>query len=500
MSVMKYFIKNSAIRMFTFGLGVIASFIVTPHVLRCLGKTGYGSWSLLACLYAYFIILDLGIYQAVMQKFAAAKVNDDKEQIQSIFSSGLCVLFCTFLFTLATGWVMAFFRDSLFPSEFTRELGLCSILVTTSFACILLCRASFGLLAGSMHWTLLALFSSLRLIISSVGVLIFMDASFPHAENLVRMGWVSFTAFLVEQACIAIAARRLVKVPFSLKAVSLARVKELLRFGLPLQVVSVGIVLKNNTQIYLVASLISVAQVTILALANQLLRYMNDVLLTVFGILSPYFSTLKARGDDEECRQSLIGALKLSYSTSCIIGFGLAFYGTAFLTWWLGPGYEEVQQVIVPLALAAILNCGEEPIKGCLVGLGKHGILAYYFTGQGLCVVLLSIPAVWIWGFAGIGWVVFICTVAVNFCMLPRYTSRVVNLPLTRYYRELLGVLIPQALAHYAFYSCVKEYVRPDLLIIAAVVAGQCLVGAAVFIVSHFLTKKRGPATAAPLQ
>ena len=84
MSVLRYFARNSLIRLAVFGVGIVAAFLVTPHILRCLGTDTYGAWALISALLGYYLLLDCGMLQAVSQKSSAASAKNDPETVRRV--------------------------------------------------------------------------------------------------------------------------------------------------------------------------------------------------------------------------------------------------------------------------------------------------------------------------------------------------------------------------------------------------------------------------------
>ena len=47
------------------GVNVIIGFVLTPFIIRSLGKTGYGIWTLVCSFVGYYGLLNLGVGSAI---------------------------------------------------------------------------------------------------------------------------------------------------------------------------------------------------------------------------------------------------------------------------------------------------------------------------------------------------------------------------------------------------------------------------------------------------
>ena len=493
MSVLRYFARNSLIRLAVFGVGIVAAFLVTPHILRCLGTDTYGTWALISALLGYYLLLDCGMLQAVSQKSSAASAKNDPETVRRVFSTALGLGGAGCLLILLAGAALAVFADRLAVSaEVDAATVAVSVFIFSAAAAVqILLRSANGLLIGAMRWTFLACVSMLRTVGGSGAVLLLLSESLSPAENLLRLALISSAQNALEPLFLFVVARASLPAGPRLSLVSPAQARKLVGFGLPILIGQLGETLRNRTQIYIVASLLGPAQVALFSIARQFINYMGDIMLNVFGILSPYFSRMQARGDDEGCRHSLLESLRLSYAVSCFIGLCLILYGGLFLSRWLGPQFFAAREVLTPLALAGIIGFGEYPASGFLIGLGRHHILAVFSIAQGVLITLLSIPAAWQYGLAGVAWTACAVTLFFSLCLVPARVCRAAGLPLRRYYAVLAGGILPQCAVQYAYFLLIRDFLRADYPSLVLACAGQTCLAALTLCAPAFVAAGR---------
>lgn len=491
MSVLRYFARNSLVRLLAFGISVVATFVITPHMLRCLGKVNYGAWAFVSSLSIYYLMLDFGMLQALIKYMSGLHEKGSREERNILFTNACCINILACLLVLVGGAIVSLFIGEMTQHEVSaRLLLLCLGLFTASMAFQLLCRTFYGLLVAQMRWTLLAVLYMLKTLAVSAAIFYTTSATAAADDNLVSVAVIVSAGNVLESLSTLFFSLRSENLRFALSFLRLAEVKKLLRFGFPVLIVSLGDFLRSNVQIFIVSALLGLAQTAIFSLARQFINYTNSIMQNVFGILNPYFSRLEARKDDEGIRHSLLQALKLSYGTSTYLGLCLAFYSNLFLTRWLGPQFSEVHGVLLPMALSSILALGQYPANGYLYGVGRHSIIAVLGIGEGVFNVITCVPAMLLYGLPGIGWALLAGTILTRFILLPTRVCSVSGISPGRYYLVITSAIMPQILGQGLFFWVLQPFLQPEYPYLIAACAGQALITAGVFCATQWCSSK----------
>ncbi len=476
MNVLSYFARNSFIRLLSFAVTLGSAFVVTPHMLRCLGDSAYGMWALISSMAGYFMLLDLGLLQAVCKYASAAQVKNDLVERESVYSTafGLNVLAC--LAALLITGVLVLGTGSLLGNEAPQSAGVALGIFMASVAVQLLFRSSQALMAADMRWRDLALLAMLRTLLTTCGVLWLLAENSSPARNIVLVAMIM--AFGNTLECLghivlaAIGGSR----PHPAR-LSLQKTRELIRYGLPVVAVNMGDLLRQRSQVFVVAAILGLGPVALFSLAQQLMAYIGNVMLNVFGIMAPYFSRLQAGGKMEDCRRSLLDAMMLSYSASTYFGLCAIFYGGLFISRWLGPQYGKIDSLLPMLGVAGMVGFGGMVVNGFLLGLGEHRILAALSVGEGLICLAAGIPATAMFGLEGMACSICAAALITQLGILPFRACRAAGLSPASYYVALLGPVAAQTCLQYLYYLLIRGWLAADYPVLALACAGQALVG-----------------------
>ena len=112
------------------GLNAITGLLYTPFMLRMLGQSEYGIYSLAASVIAYLSMLDFGFGNAVIRYTAKYRAEEKKEEQYELFGM-FTKLYCAIgLITMGAGMVLYMYLGDLFGDTLTDvELNRTKIIV-----------------------------------------------------------------------------------------------------------------------------------------------------------------------------------------------------------------------------------------------------------------------------------------------------------------------------------------------------------------------------------
>ncbi len=477
MSFIKYFAKNSTIRLMVYGVGIASAFIVTPHILRSLGSATYGVWVLISSLSAYFSLTNLASTNTMSAIIAQAHANNDKESLQRIFVGSIQLRILALVATLLIALIYAFIANEEYKEYVSTTAFLLSLFTYAgSFGLYTILNVGHGVLAGHMRWTVLSFTYMLRTITSSGLILLFLQEDASYSTNLLSLAYINMIGFLVESGVNFAMALKYIPLPPWRSYISTPLHKEILHIGKGFFVIYCGGLLRKSTQVYMVGAFFSTVQVSLYSFVAQILQYVNDLLLSAFGIMTPYFGTLQAKNDTSAAEKTLMISLFLSYGASSIIALGLVFYGDLFFIRWIGEEFAHINILLIPMALASLLSSGSMPANGYIYGLKKQDLVAKLTLIEGIGIVIVNLPALLLYGLPGLGWSTFGVTLLIRLIWFPKKVCAIGNFSLVKYYSNLCWALLPSGITQFLYYLCVRDLVSATYPSIILTGLGQALV------------------------
>ncbi len=379
------------------------NFFLSPYVVRKLGTTGYGVWTLILALTGYLGLLDLGVRGAVTRYVAKFHTQIKHDRSSHVASSAMVIFSTAGLLAILASAIMAgFVIEHL---DIPRQ--------STVFALHL----GYGIIA---------------LACLQLG---FTVARWVANIILVRYLYPELRIHL------ALADRAGVKLIFSFSV-----------FSFLLHVSSSLIYATDNV---VIGAYLPVAAVTFYAIGGNLAEYTRTLVSGISQTMTPLASSTEATRDQQQVQKVVLFGARAGSMVVLPIAVTFMLRGSRFIGLWMGPEYAETSgKVICILSLTLLFWAGNSVTAGSLLGLSKHKPLVPVLLSEGLCNLTLSILWIRSMGIVGVAWGTVVPAVASAILFWPWYVRRTLGIqPLTYatsvWLRPMLAIL-PFALGTYA--------------------------------------------------
>jgi O-antigen/teichoic acid export membrane protein len=136
MSLSKTLLRNVASNGVGYAVQVAVAFFLTPFILRSLGETRYGVWTVAVGLMGYYGLLDLGFSAGINQYLTRHLAIKDLDGVNRTASTGVVALGACGVLAFLVSAVIAFNATRLFtvPSNATHEVALVIFIMGASVA------------------------------------------------------------------------------------------------------------------------------------------------------------------------------------------------------------------------------------------------------------------------------------------------------------------------------------------------------------------------------
>jgi O-antigen/teichoic acid export membrane protein len=350
--------RNVLLNWASMGLSILATFFVTPVVVRGLHQELYGAWSFLNGLLVYTDVLYLGLGASLIKAVATHKSNADHAAMNRVTSAVFSIY--TLLGTIC---LLALASASpAIPHAFARPLSSPQAEWAVSFACVMLGVQLFASFAGSAFSGVLFGLDRVDLagfvrvatvVVRSIAIVGFVGGPNP----LVSLATVTASASLFEAAAMAVLA--LVLEPgFSVRPVVPTReeLRALYGFGLQAFTLILALALINYTDTTVIGVVIGASSVAVYALPLQLVEYIRTAASGVSGVWFPRLTVMAGRQDLAGLRAAYVTVSRLTTFIAAFLAANVIALGPAFLGIWVGPEFAHVQWIVACLATATLLH------------------------------------------------------------------------------------------------------------------------------------------------
>ena len=394
--------RNSAFGVGRFLVSAPILFFTTPFLLSHLGTERFGVWALMSIVTAYAQLTDLGMAQGVIKFVAEVDPKRDAGRINRVLNSALLIYIVTgSLAALGVVTASDFLVKSVFqiPDHLVEEALLVIRIVPVVFAISMVSALFSSVLAGLLRLDLV----NVALVVYSV-----LDAS--GSVLVVQLGWglVGLAMSRLVLTLIMVAAYFLLMknavsgVRLGSVWVSRQCIRELLGYGLNVQVGALSRVVRESVAKLVINYVVSVGAVSLFDITARLVSQSKNIFLAALASILPASSTLHSSG--ERSRLVLMYRLSVRYVLLAVLPANLllASMAGAFVSLWLGQGYELVGQGVQVLALASAMDTVAVPAFEILSGTEFIALATRLSVISSIVIAGLCLSFGMIWGYSGV--------------------------------------------------------------------------------------------------
>jgi O-antigen/teichoic acid export membrane protein len=440
----RHLLVNATANWAGFAAQLLIAFFLSPILVHGLGDRRYGIWSLVESVLAYLMVVDLGVAASVVRYVAKFEATGDRDSLNRVFSTSLCIFTVAGALALALVLAIAFPGLSLLriPADLAGEargmLVLLGINLALGLPLSVFPSVLFGLgrfpVKTAIHTASLVIRAGLLLLV------VWKEGGLPELALAIT------ACNVVEHLVLALAAWSYVpSLRFSFALADRATFRAIRGYSLSAFVALLAGRISFQTDALVLALFLTPESITFFAIASRLVEYAKSALRAGTTVLTPAVSVLEAQGNDAAIRRVLLDGTRYVLWLSLPIQAGFVILGRPFLALWLGPKYAELSYpTLVILALPLALALSQSISGRILYGIGRLRWFAGLIMTEAVCNLLLSLALVVPLGLEGVAWGTAIPNVFCNL-LLAVYICRTVGMSAGEYLRG--SFLLPVALA-----------------------------------------------------
>ena len=344
-------------------LNTLVSLFYTPYMLRQIGQSEYGLYSLVSSLIAYLTILDVGMGNAIVRYTAKFRAQGKLIEQYKMFG----MFFILYLVIGAIAFIIGLFLygnvDLLFNSTMTLdELSKAKVMIL-----LLIFNLAFSfpmsiwgsIMTAYERFVFPKVINIIRLFLNTF-LMVFLLSKGHKAITMTVVTTIFNVLTLVINYCYCKYSLH-VKLIFDRFNWDLLKEVAVYSFWIFLNIIMDKIYW--GTGQFVLGSVASVASVAIFAIAIHLQSMYMQFSTALSGLLLPKLTALAvSKGTDKEISDLFIKTGRLQYIILSFILLGFIVFGKQFILMWAGPEYEESYIIalllLVPLTIPLIQNVG----------------------------------------------------------------------------------------------------------------------------------------------
>lgn len=430
-------------------VSIVIQLVYMPVMIRLLGQSEYGLYSLVSGVVSYLGLFSLGFSGAYMRFFA--KSYGDKEKTASL--NGMFLTIFSVLAVIATvcGIVLSFFPKQIFGDKLTvSELSKAKILML-----ILVINIAISLISGLLD-SIISAYE--QFVFQRIAGLVSIVLSPFITLPLLLIGYRSIMLVVVSTVLTLIRFAvniwfciKKIKIPVSFKGFEWRLLKEIGVFSSFLFINMIIDQINWNVDKLILGHTSGTNEVAVYGVASQFNSLFMTFSTTVSSVFSPrvnLIATQKGKNVSTEFTNLMAKIGRIQWLILGLPTLGFIVFGKYFIVnIFAGKGYEDAHAaalfLILPALIPLIQNVGIEMQRA----LNKHQFRSIIYLIMAIGNVLISIPLAGKFGAVGAAMGTAVSLLIANGLIMNIFYHKVLKIDMKYFWKEIFktfkGLVIP---------------------------------------------------------
>lgn len=429
---------------FSIIVNVIIQLLYTPFLIRILGQSEYGLYSLVSSVIGYLTIMDLGFGNAIVvytSKYREQKKYDEEKKLHGMFNIVFKIIG---VIAALLGLIIFFNVDNIFGNSLNSfELNKMKIMMlilslnlflTFSFSIYnsIICayeKFTFQKITAILHSILKPLlmipllilgYKSISLcVVITISNLIFLFSNYLYCKKNIKIS-VKFCGF----------DRKIFRV--------------ILKYSIWIFVAVIVDKINWSVDNFVLGAVSGTVAVSVYSLASVLNQLFCNLSGAISGVLLPKVSKMVAKNaSDDELTNEFIKIGRLQYLVIFLMASGLVLVGKDFFAVWGGKGFEDAYYIslllILPVCIPLIQNLGVSIMQAK----NMHKFRSVLLLCISIINIFLSIPLAKQYNGIGAALGTAISLLLGNGFIINIYYYKKVGIDILKFWKEIIKMTIP---------------------------------------------------------
>lgn len=386
-------------------LNMVIGLIYTPYMLRMLGQSEYGLYSLAASIIAYLTVLDLGFGNAIIRYTAKFRAEEKKDEQQYMFGMFFMLYIGIGIIAVIAGGILTLNVDNLFSANMTvDELNRTRVmlwLMTFNLAFTFPMSIWGSIMSAYERFIFQRIVSIIRSILNPIVMVALLIIGYKAIAMVIVT-----TLFNIITLCVNWwYCKHQLKIKIKYGKFNKKFLKEVSIYSFWIFLNAIMDRIYWSTGQFVLGVYKGSVAIAVYAVAIQLQSMYMMFSTAISSVFLPKVTAMVTKENNVKAISDLfIKTGRIQYIVMALILTGFIIFGKTFITLWAGQGYEDAYIIsllfFIPLTIPLIQNLGITILQArnqmkfrsllyIVIAIGSLAIsipLAKYYGGIGCAV------------------------------------------------------------------------------------------------------------------
>lgn len=461
--------KGAIISYVSIVVNILISFFYTPWMIRQIGMSDYGLYSLIISFISYFL-MDFGLQQAVQRFIAKYRAANDEDKVAKMIGITTKVYLIIDAVIFVVLLVLFFFISNIFqgltPEEVERLKGL--YLIAAIFSIL---NFMFKPMAGAMLAYEFFVEEKILELVNKVGVVVLVCVALYLGADVYALVLINGGVALLSSVLKFIVFERKSKLKIQWGYFDKSELKEIFSFSMW----TFGISLAQRLRTSLIPTLLGIVsnstEIAIFALSVSIDGMIYLLSSALNGLFLPKVAREVLNKNHEAMTNLMIRVGRIQLFIIGLVFTGLCIFGMQFIVLWVGVEFKNAYYILVCSTLVQPVLLTEQIANDLVYVENKVRYTGSMIFLTSLVGLVLATFGGYFWGAVGagigseIGLIIY--TIWLNF-----FYNNGLKINISRFFKECHGRIAPLLLilALFSYVTVWKIGVSSWIVLIVAIV------------------------------
>ena len=385
-------------------LNTVVGLLYTPYMLRMMGQSEYGLYSLVASVIAYLTVLDLGFGNAIVRYTAKFRAEKKTEEQYEMFGMFFLLYLVIGIIAFGIGLGLYFNVDTLFGNTMTAvELGrarIMMLLLVANLAFTFPMSIWGSVIQAYEDFVFQKSLNIIRIILNTAVMICLLHFGYKAVAMVVVQTIFNVLTLVIN---FIYCRRKLnIHIYFRFKHFHWGFLKEVAIYSFWIFLNAIMDRVYWSTGQFVLGAMVGTAAVAVFAIAIQLEGMYMQFSTAISSVFLPKVTAMVATNrSSKEISDLFIRTGRIQYIVLAYILSGFIIFGRQFIELWAGAGYSDAYIIallfFIPLTVPLIQNLGITILQArnemkfrsvlyiiiALVSLAMQIVLTRFFGGIG---------------------------------------------------------------------------------------------------------------------
>lgn len=385
-------------------LNTVVGLLYTPYMLRMMGQSEYGLYSLVASVIAYLTVLDLGFGNAIVRYTAKFRAEKKTEEQYEMFGMFFLLYLVIGIIAFGIGLGLYFNVDTIFGNTMTTvELGrarIMMLLLVANLAFTFPMSIWGSIIQAYEDFVFQKSLNIIRIILNTAVMICLLHFGYKAVAMVVVQ--TIFNVLTLVLNFIYCRRKLNIHIYFRFKHFHWGFLKEVAIYSFWIFLNAIMDRVYWSTGQFVLGAMVGTAAVAVFAIAIQLEGMYMQFSTAISSVFLPKVTAMVATNRSrKEISDLFIRTGRIQYIVLAYILSGFIIFGRQFIELWAGAGYSDAYTIsllfFIPLTVPLIQNLGITILQArnemkfrsvlyiiiALVSLAMQIVLTRYFGGIG---------------------------------------------------------------------------------------------------------------------